>query len=91
MRPHGDAHRGIHAVELFDGEGVRNIVEPGAAILLGHQRAEKTRLAQAAHDLVRELVRLVEVVDGRSDLGQRPFARHAAHRLLFRCQVEVHG
>src|SRR6266568_1689203 len=39
----------------------------------------------------RELVRLVEVVNDRGDLGQRPFAGHAAHRLLFARQVEVHG
>src|SRR5207247_2881831 len=65
--PHGDADGGVAAVQLLDDEGVGDVVEPGAAVLLGYERAEESEGTQLGDDRVGKLVALAE---GRDLIAQ---------------------
>src|SRR5262249_58701666 len=71
--------------------GVGEVVEAGAAVLLGHQRAEKAERAELGDDVVGELVPRVVGRDLIAELRLREIAGDVTHLLLLEGQVEVHA
>src|SRR5207245_10464240 len=59
VRPHGDADRGVAAAELLDAQRIADVVEAGAAVLLGNQRSAEAERTELPDDAGRELVALV--------------------------------
>ena len=69
VRGHDDAHRAIHARELFNDDGVLDVAQPGAAQFLGKNGAHVAELAQFADHFERERLRLVPFHDVRQDFA----------------------
>ena len=66
-RPAGGGH-------FLDRERIGHVVEPRAAVRLGHEDAQRAQVAQAGHDLAREPCGAVVLRGHRLDasLGERP-------------------
>ena len=45
MDAHDDAQKGVDVLELFAGQGERDVVEPRAAVSLGNGQSENAELA----------------------------------------------
>src|SRR5215813_6075554 len=91
VRPHGDAHGGVHPVQLLHGQRVGDVVEGGPAVLFGDESPEEARLGETHEELAGEFVRLVVALDDGSDLGESPFAGHGSHGHLLGREPKVHA
>ena len=90
-RLQGDGHRGVDAGQLLQGDAERQVVAAHAAVLLGEGQPEQAHAAHLAHDLVRELVPLVEVADLRGDDVVRELLDRAAEFLVLGGEPVVHA
>ena len=78
------------AADLLHHDRVRQVVEPGAAVLLGDDRAEVALGGDLADEVGVEVVIAVVLASplGQLAIGER--ARRLADELLLVVQVEVH-
>jgi hypothetical protein len=86
-----DPERAPDPADLLDGDRVGEIVEAGATLVLGDRDAKPAHLAEALHDLGREAVRLLVLLDDRRDLLRHEVADRLAEEPVLRREVEVHG
>ena len=63
MRRDDDAHRAIHARQLFDGGDIFHVAHARAAVFGGKNCSYQSQLAQFFHDCQRELASLVPLHD----------------------------
>ena len=56
VHAHDDAGGGAAAADLLHGQRVADVVQPGAAVLLGHRHAQQRQLGELLHRLVRARV-----------------------------------
>jgi hypothetical protein len=76
--------------DLFNGDRVGEVVEAGAALLLGDRDAEPARLAELLDDLDGEAPLALVLVDDRRDLLRHEVADRGAEELVLAREVEVH-
>ncbi len=82
MGGEGDAHRGVDAGELLDGEGVGERVGAAAPVLLGEGDAHQAELAHLGHELVGEGLGPVELLGHRRDLVASEVANGVSDQAL---------
>ena len=84
------ANGAVDARDFFDGGGIFDVAEAGAAILLGENDAEKAHLRELGHDFHGKVRDFIPLHDVRRDFAFGKFANAAAELLLFIGKVEVH-
>jgi hypothetical protein len=89
VRRHPEADRGIDAGQLVDDEDVLDVAHAGTAVFLGDDDAEEAELSGLGEDLVRELLRLVHLLDDGIDGLGCEVAGRFAHRALLLVEAEV--
>jgi hypothetical protein len=89
-RLQGDRDGRVDARELLQGEAEGEVVPAHAAELLADGQAEQAHRAHLAHELVRELLALVEVPDDRGDLLLREVLDGGPQGGVLLAEVEVH-
>ena len=90
MRSDDQADGAVYAGDFFDGGGIFDVAEAGAAILLGENDAKKAHLRELGHDFDRKVGDFIPLHDVGSDFTFGKFANAAAEMLLFIGKVEVH-
>ena len=91
VRRDRDRDRRVDARELLDGDGVRDGVGVGAAVLLGDREPHDAELGQLGHELVREARLEVELGGDGCDALPRERTHGVADQLLLGREVEVHA
>ncbi len=87
---HNDAVSGVHLVDLFQGQHVRQRVHTGPAVRLGHLDTHEAELAHLVDRLIRKFARLIVVGGHLGDLILGKFSRRVAnHKVLF-IKLEIH-
>ena len=70
-----DAERRVHVLQLLAGQAEADVIEPRAAVLLGHAHAQEAELRHAAENAVP--VELVIAVELRGSAGPPPERAHS--------------
>ena len=78
-----DGHRTVDAGQFFDGDGVLDVTEAGAAVFLWKNYAEQAEIGQRGNNFLRKVGSFIPLHDVRKDLGFSEFADRAAKLLLF--------
>ena len=86
-RPHRRVARPISSTTMRVG----HVVEPGAAVLARHDRAQVALVGDLRHELGVEVMIAVVLARALDDLAVGELARGLADQLLLVGQVEVHG
>src|SRR4029077_6102624 len=87
----GDADARVRPGNLFDGQAKGEKISAGSTVLFGKGKAEETNLPHLPLDVIAEPVLAVELLRSRSHHLPSEGAARVANRLLFGCQIEVHG
>src|SRR3984885_1579444 len=85
-----DAYGTIHAREFFDDDGIFDVSQACAAILLREDGAHVAELPEFLDDFEREGLVFVPLHDMRRDLGGGEFAHFPAQLNLLRRVIEIH-
>ena len=85
----GQADAGRGAADLLDGDGVLEIAQPAAAILLLDRHAEQAELAELGPQMARELVGAVDLLGQRGDLARGEARHRVADHLRLLAEVEA--
>ena len=90
---HGDGDReaGVVARELLDDQAERRVIEPGAAVLLGHRHAEHAELGERAQRLHRHAMLAVPRGRVRCDLALAELAHERLHLALGVAELGDHA
>ena len=89
-RDHGP-HRRAAAPNLFDDQPVGQVVEVGASVLAGHDRAEVPLIGDLAHEFQVEVLVAIVLARAIDDLLVGEVARGLADQALLVCEFEVHS
>ncbi|EAU62243.1 conserved hypothetical protein [Stigmatella aurantiaca DW4/3-1] len=91
VHAHDDAGGGAATADLLHGDGVADVVQPGAAILLGHRHPQERQLGQLLHRLGGPRVGLVPLPGVGNELARGELTAHPLGFPLDVGQLEVHG
>ena len=89
MRAVGQADRGRGARDLLHRDAMREIAQPGAAVLLLDGDAEQAELAHLRPQIAREGVGAVDLVGARRDLVGREAAHAVAQHVGGLAEAEI--
>ena len=90
MDAHDHAQEGVDVLQLLAGEGERDVVEPGAAVLLRNGQTENAELAHLVEHFGVELALGVPLLDVGRDFARGELAHRVANLNLLGSQGEVH-
>src|SRR3954451_13451531 len=90
MDAHDHSQESVDVLQLLAGEGERDVVEPGTAILLRDGKTEDAELAHLAQHFGMKLDFGVPLLDVRRHLARRELAHRVLNLNLLGSQREVH-
>src|SRR5665213_423396 len=90
MRRDDDADRTIHARKLFDNDGIFDVTQPRAPVLLREDRAHVTERAELLDYVERKSLGLIPLHHVGRDLSRRKLAHFAAQLFLLGSVIKVH-
>src|SRR5665213_1649709 len=90
MRRDDDADRTIHARKLFDNDGIFDVTQPRAPVLLREDRAHVTERAELLDYVERKSLGLIPLHHVGRDLSRRKLAHFAPRLFLLGSVIKVH-
>ena len=86
-----DAHRAVHARELFDGQHILDVSVARTAVFVGKNAAHQAQPAELLDDLQGIARGLIPLANVGSDLARGKVAHHGLQLPLLVAEFEVHA